>query len=75
MTLADRIQVLVLVDERTPAGQPLLSSLVVAGNPDMMASYRSVANKLGLEMPAADDDLRDVVEADVEQVHFRWRPD
>jgi hypothetical protein len=73
MALADRVQVLTLVDEATPNDQALLSSLVAAGDPYMTTSYRKVAAALGLDMPADDDDLRDVLEADVRQVHHDWR--
>ncbi|WP_328475897.1 hypothetical protein OHS71_01305 [Streptomyces sp. NBC_00377] len=34
----------------------------------MAASYREVAASLGLEVPADDDELRDVLEADVQKV-------
>lgn len=73
MTLADRVEVLTLVDQATPADQALLSSLVAAGDPDMMTSYRKVAGALGLDVPADDNDLRDILEADVQQVHHHWR--
>ncbi|MFG2463368.1 hypothetical protein ACGFWE_40835 [Streptomyces sp. NPDC048523] len=73
MTLADRIQVLTLVDQTTPADQALLSSLVAAGDPDMTTAYRKVAAVLGLDLPSDDDDLRDVLDADVQQVHHHWR--
>ncbi|MFF3932900.1 hypothetical protein [Streptomyces hirsutus] len=73
MTAAERITVLTLVDQQTPKDQPLLSSLVAAGDPGMAASYREVAAALGLEVPADDDELRDVLEADVQQVHHHWR--
>ncbi|WP_327411302.1 hypothetical protein OG458_41950 (plasmid) [Streptomyces sp. NBC_01281] len=72
MTLADRVQVLTLVDQSTPADQALLSSLVAAGDPDMTTAYRQIAGALGLDMPASDDVLRDIVEADVHQVHHHW---
>ncbi|MFE9645835.1 hypothetical protein ACFYO0_17370 [Streptomyces sp. NPDC006365] len=39
----------------------------------MTTSYREVAAALGLDVPADDDDLRDVLEADVQQVHHPWR--
>ncbi|MGP8303586.1 hypothetical protein ACTPOK_37825 [Streptomyces inhibens] len=72
MTLADRVHVLTLVDQTTPTDQALLSSLVAAGDPDMTTSYCEVADALGLDVPA-DDDLRDLLEADVQQVHHHWR--
>ncbi|MER5696103.1 hypothetical protein ACWDBO_29915 [Streptomyces mirabilis] len=72
MTLADRVQVLTLVDRATPVDQALLSSLVAAGDPEMTASYREVTAALGLDVPADDDDLRDVLDADVQQVHSYW---
>lgn len=37
----------------------------------MTTSYREVAGALGLNLP--DNDLRDVLKADVQQVHDRWR--
>ncbi|WP_406490743.1 hypothetical protein OHB06_01430 [Streptomyces sp. NBC_01604] len=73
MTLADRIQVLTLVDRATPADQALLSCLVAAGDPDMTTSYREVAGALGLNLPDNDNDPRDVLKADVQQVHDHWR--
>ncbi|WP_406490708.1 hypothetical protein OHB06_01310 [Streptomyces sp. NBC_01604] len=73
MTLADRVQVLTLVDRATPADQALLSCLVAAGDPDMTTSYREVAGALGLNLPHNDDDPRDVLKADVQQVHDHWR--
>jgi hypothetical protein len=73
MTAAERTTVLILVDQQTPKDQPLLSSLVAAGDSGMAASYRDVAAALGLEVPADDEGLRDVLEADVQQVHHHWR--
>ncbi|MFJ9729397.1 hypothetical protein ACIRP3_42355 [Streptomyces sp. NPDC101209] len=73
MTLADRVQVLTVVDRATPSDQALLSSLVAAGDSEMTASYREVAAALGLDVPADDDDLQDVLDADVQQVHNYWR--
>jgi hypothetical protein len=71
-TRADRVQILTLVDQATPADQALLSSLVAAGDSDMTMSYCEVAAALGLELPSGDDDLRDVLDADVQQVHSYW---
>ncbi|MGW2386345.1 hypothetical protein [Streptomyces sp. NPDC001658] len=73
ITLADRVEVLTLADRTTPADQALLSSLAAAGDPDMTTSYRKVAGALGLDVPADDKDLRDILEADVQQVHHHWR--
>ncbi|MFG2479907.1 hypothetical protein [Streptomyces fagopyri] len=39
----------------------------------MTTSYCKIATAVGLDMPASDDDLRDVLEADVQQVHRHWR--
>jgi hypothetical protein len=72
MTSAERITVLILVDQQTPKDQPLLSSLIAAGDPGMAASYREVAASLGLDVPTGDNELRDVLEADVQQVHRHW---
>ncbi|MCX4740776.1 hypothetical protein [Streptomyces antibioticus] len=73
MTATERVTVLTLVDQQTPKDQTLLSSLVAAGDPGMVASYREVAAALGLELPADDNELRDVLDADVQQVHHHWR--
>ncbi|UXY33237.1 hypothetical protein [Streptomyces sp. HUAS TT20] len=73
MTLADRVQVLTLADRATPADQALLSCLVAAGDPDMTTPYREVAGALGLGLPDDDDDLRDLLQANVQQVHEHWR--
>lgn len=73
MGIADRVEVLVLVDRKTPADRAPLSSLVAIGDPIMTPYYRKVLTALGLVAPTDDDDLRDVLEADVEQVHSYWR--
>jgi hypothetical protein len=36
-------------------------------------SFRAVVGKLGLDVPADDNDLRDVLAAAIEQVHQLWR--
>jgi hypothetical protein len=72
MTLAERVHVLTLVDQATPADQALLSSLVAAEDPNMTTSYRKITSALGLDVPAADD-LRDILAAEVQQVHRHWR--
>lgn len=72
MTKAERVDVLTLVDRQNPVGQPLLTSLVATGDPGMARAYGQVALALRLEVPAGDDDLRDVLEADVAQVHRQW---
>ncbi|MFE0737477.1 hypothetical protein [Streptomyces sp. NPDC058855] len=73
MTAADKIQMLVLVDQATPPDEALLSSLLAAGDSEFAPHYRSVAAALGLETPTDDDELRDVIEADVQQVFDNWR--
>ncbi|MEU2721892.1 hypothetical protein [Streptomyces smyrnaeus] len=73
MHLNDRIQVLTLVDKTTPSDQALLSCLVAAGDPELTTAYRTIADQLGLDAPADDEDLRDVLEADVDQIHAYWR--
>ncbi|MFH8411193.1 hypothetical protein ACH4FX_41455 [Streptomyces sp. NPDC018019] len=69
MTLDERVEVLTLVDQSTPGDQPLLSSLITAAYPDMTTLYRKGASALGLDLPADDADLQDVLEAGIEQVH------
>lgn len=72
LTPAERIEVLTIVDREAPTDQPLLSSLVVIGDPTMTAAYRAVVAALGLATPPGDDNLHDVLEADVDQVHHYW---
>jgi hypothetical protein len=73
MRLAERVQVLALVNRATWTDQALLSCLIAAGDPDMTTSYREVAGALGLDLPDNDDDLCDVLEADMQQVYDHWR--
>ncbi|MFJ8510760.1 hypothetical protein [Streptomyces avermitilis] len=72
MTADERVSVLILVDQQTPKDQPLLSSLIAAGDPSLTSSYRKIVSALGLDAPEGDDELRDVLEADVQQVHLHW---
>ncbi|WP_338492188.1 hypothetical protein [Streptomyces sp. SJL17-4] len=68
------VQVLVQVDRSTAGDEPLLSSLLAAGDPHFAHQYyRHVLTALGLDAPDDDEDLRDVVEADAEQVFTDWR--
>lgn len=64
---------LILVDEAGPADQVLLSALVAAGDPELLPHYRQIAPALGLEPPDDDGDLRDALEADVQQAQDAWR--
>lgn len=74
LTSNERVQVLVQVDRSTAGDEPLLSSLVAAGDPHFAYQYyRHVLTALGLDAPDDDEDLRDVVEADAEQVFTDWR--
>ncbi|MGH3803082.1 MAG: hypothetical protein ACRDTD_23725 [Pseudonocardiaceae bacterium] len=74
MSAAERVSILILVDQQTPKDQPLLSSLIAAGDPSLTPAYRQIVSALGLEAPEGDDELRDVLEADVAQVHLHWAP-
>lgn len=66
---SERVQVLVEADRSTADDEPLLSSLLAVGDPHFAYQYyRHVLNALGLNAPDDDEDLRDVVEADAEQV-------
>ncbi|MFD3534202.1 hypothetical protein [Streptomyces sp. NPDC058664] len=70
----ERVQVLVQVDRSTAGDEPLLSSLLAAGDPHFAYQYyRHVLTALDLDAPDDDEDLRDVVEADAEQVFTDWR--
>ncbi|KOU41468.1 hypothetical protein ADK55_28685 [Streptomyces sp. WM4235] len=70
----ERVQVLVRIDHSTAGDEPVLSSLLAAGDPNFTYQYyRDVLYALGLDAPDDDEDLRDVVKADVEQVFTDWR--
>jgi len=73
MTPTERLDVLVRVDQPTPADQPLLSALIAAGDPGFTARYRSVAAALGRETPADADEIRAAISGDVRQLHDLWR--
>ncbi|MFF6888688.1 hypothetical protein ACFY9F_36560 [Streptomyces sp. NPDC012421] len=74
LTSNERVQVLVQVDRPTAGDEPLLSSLLAVGDPHFAYQYyRHVLTALGLDAPDDDEDLRDVVEADTEQVFTDWR--
>ncbi|MER5615889.1 hypothetical protein [Streptomyces sp. NPDC002215] len=69
LSSTERIQILVQIDRPTAGDEPLLSSLLAAGDPHFACQYyRHVLAALGLDAPDDDEDLRDVVEADAEQV-------
>ncbi|MFE2601047.1 hypothetical protein ACFXCZ_31915 [Streptomyces sp. NPDC059396] len=71
---SERVQVLIQVDRATAGDEPLLSSLLAAGDPHFAHQYyRRVVHALGLKAPDDDEDLRDVLEADVERVFTDWR--
>ncbi|GAA4680354.1 hypothetical protein [Streptomyces youssoufiensis] len=70
----ERVRVLIQVDQSTAADEPLLSSLLAAGDPHFAYQYyRRILTALGLDAPDDDEDLRDVVEADAERVFTDWR--
>ncbi|MFD5426362.1 hypothetical protein [Streptomyces sp. NPDC127084] len=74
LTSSERVQVLVQVDRSTAGDEPLLSSLLAAGDPHFAYQYyRHVLTALSLDAPDDDEDLRNVVEADTEQVFTEWR--
>ncbi|MFH9655622.1 hypothetical protein ACH4MT_32635 [Streptomyces anulatus] len=66
---------LVHIDRSGAGDEPLLSSLIAAGDPHFAHQYyRRVLAALGLDAPDDDEDLREVVEADAEQAFADWRP-
>ncbi|MEU5578833.1 hypothetical protein ABZ791_00025 [Streptomyces huasconensis] len=74
LTTNERVQVLVQVDRSTAGNEPLLSSLLAAGDPHFAFQYyRHVLTALDLDAPDDDEELQDVVAADAEQVLTDWR--
>ncbi|MGW2016825.1 hypothetical protein [Streptomyces sp. NPDC001927] len=70
----ERVQILVQVDRTAAGDEPLLSSLLAAGDPHFAHQYyRHVLVALGLDAPDDDEDLQSVIEADAEQVFTDWR--
>ncbi|WP_424864342.1 hypothetical protein [Streptomyces sp. SAI-163] len=74
MTELERQRLVALVDAASKREEPLLSSILAAGDPAMAEAYRLSANLLGGDLPADDREvLRDVIDADVRQTHTFWR--
>ncbi|WP_371591245.1 hypothetical protein [Streptomyces sp. NBC_00470] len=73
MTADDQVRLLIAVDEGTPGDQALLSSLLAASDSGLRRHYPAVAAASGLDVPDDEGDLRDVLEADVQQVYDHWR--
>ncbi|MFJ2627646.1 hypothetical protein ACIO6T_30670 [Streptomyces sp. NPDC087532] len=73
MSEVERRQLIVLVDEASERDEPLLSSVLAAGDPQLAEAYRLSANLLGGQLPADERELlRDVIDADVRQTHAYW---
>ncbi|WP_324790415.1 hypothetical protein [Streptomyces sp. H51] len=74
MTDRERKRLIALVDAVSERDEPLLSSVLAAGDPHLAEAYRLSANLLGGHLPADDREvLRDVIDADVRQTHAYWR--
>ncbi|MER5914993.1 hypothetical protein ABT124_32155 [Streptomyces sp. NPDC001982] len=73
MTDQERQRLVALVDAASERDEPLLSSILAAGDPQLAEAYRLSANLLGGHLPADDREvLRDVIDADVRQTHAYW---
>ncbi|MFB8106865.1 hypothetical protein ACFC3O_29315 [Streptomyces sp. NPDC056007] len=72
MNIADQVRVLILVDKATASDQALLASLVVVADAPIRAHYEEIAAAQGLEAPQDEDELRDVLDADIQQVFSEW---
>ncbi|MBO1415314.1 hypothetical protein [Streptomyces sp. FH025] len=66
-------ELLTRIDGDTPAGEPLLSALVVTGDHTPTAVYREVALALGRELPHPRNGLRQHWQMDVLRLHSLWR--
>lgn len=69
----DQGEILVRVDSQTPVDEPLLSTLIAAGEKVMHPLYRHVAFSLGREVPAEERHLRELWPIDVIRLHQLWR--
>ncbi|MCP2313987.1 hypothetical protein [Kitasatospora paracochleata] len=72
---ADRVEVLVRVDAGTPQGEPLLSSLLAAGDTGSLAVCRDLAGRLGRAVPAEPGEARVFWQSEVLRLQqlFRYR--
>jgi hypothetical protein len=74
MSEDDRCRLVARMDAGCARDEPLLSSILAAGDPQLTEAYRLSANTLGGHLPANDRELlRDVIDADVRQTHAYWR--
>jgi hypothetical protein len=73
MTPAERLEVLIRVDQSTPTDQPLLSALTAAGDPEIASRFRSVAAAHGRDIPLDDNELRTAISSEVRRLHELWR--
>ncbi|WP_158714329.1 hypothetical protein [Kitasatospora aureofaciens] len=71
----DRVEVLVRVEAKTPADEPLLSSLLAVGDNTSPALYRSLAARLGRVLPAKAVEARAYWQCEVLRLQalFRYR--
>lgn len=75
MTDPERQRLIALVDAASQQDEPLLSSVLAAGDPQLAKAYRLSAISSVGDLPADDREvLRDVIDADVRQTHTYWRP-
>ncbi|MEU1287001.1 hypothetical protein [Kitasatospora sp. NPDC005856] len=70
---SEQRELLIRVDGDTPAGEPLLSALVVAGDHAPTGVYREVAAALGRELPHPQNGLQQHWQMDVLRLHSLWR--
>lgn len=73
MTPAERLEILIRVDQSTPADQPLLSALTAAGDPEIASRFRNVAAAHGRDIPIDDNELRTAISSEVRRLHELWR--
>ena len=70
---SEQRELLARVDSDTPAGEPLLSALVVTGDHAPTGVYREVASALGRELPHPQDGLQQHWQMDILRLHSLWR--
>ncbi|MFI6122660.1 competence protein CoiA family protein [Streptomyces sp. NPDC051064] len=69
----DQAELLYQVDRETAKDEPLLSTTLAVSDPTIIPAFRTAAARLGIDLPDHLEDLRDVLEADVETLHALWR--
>jgi hypothetical protein len=68
-----RKAILVKVDQETEPDEPLLSSLIIAGDRQMHLLYPEVSRSLSRPFPSSEEEARSQWATEVLKIHQKWR--